>query len=124
MIKDLFKSITDKMKLQLLRDLNNHRSPSLISFNTDPVIGKKPYNTQDSFNVDIKTNPVNISREIVLLYIPIFKNRYDEVQPKILVLLNKILKGQNLTMEPHIYVMAKNLLVGGALQVFEHKSWA
>ena len=58
---------------------------------------------------------------MVLLYVQIFKTGSDKALLKFLVLLKKILKGQNLTTCPQWYVMANNLLIGYNPCAFEHK---
>ena len=49
---------------------------------------------------------------MVTLYVKIFKTGSDKALLKFLVLLKKIIKGQNLATLYQWYVMADNLLIG------------
>ena len=58
---------------------------------------------------------------MVTLYVTIFKTGSDKALLKFLVLLKKIIKGQNLATLYQWYVMADNLLIGYNPCAFEHK---
>ena len=103
----------------MLKDLKNRGPPPPISFNTNPTIGKKPYNKQESLKVDINTQPGDISRETALFYMIIFKRNLANALLNSLLLLNKTLKDQNLTMVSQYYAMTNNILAGEELQFFE-----
>ena len=106
------------MKLHILQDLKNCGKLPPITFNANTMIGKKPDKNYYFLKVNINTHPVEANRTIVLIYVPIFSNSLDEALLKFLVLLNKILKGQNITTGPQCYMIMNNLLSGDSLQVF------
>ena len=100
----------------MLQDLKNLGMMPPVSFNPDPIIGKKPDKNQYSLNVDVKTHPGEINIKIVLLYIHISKTSSAKALLKFLFILKKILKGQNLKRGPKFYVTTKNTLAGESLQ--------
>ena len=58
---------------------------------------------------------------MVSLYVPIFRTGLDESLLKFLVLLKKILNGQNLTTKYQWYMTKNNLLTGENFCAFEQK---
>ena len=64
---------------------------------------------------------VEINSKMLFLYILIFKTVLSKALLKLLVLINYILKDQNLYTGPHMYAIKKNLLARDALWIFEHK---
>ena len=109
------------MKIKMLQELKNHGPIPPIYFKPNPTIGKRTNKNQDSLKFDIKTQTWDIIIEMLSLYMPMFYTSSDESLLKLLTLMNKILKNQNLITGPKYYVMANNLLSREALQVFEHK---
>ena len=81
-----------------------------ISFKPYLKIGNKPDEKQDLLKVEMNTHPRNINSNMVFVYIPIVKTGSSKALLKLLVLLKKILKDQNLTTVPQMYSMMKNLL--------------
>ena len=98
------------MELQMIQDLNNHGIMPPISFNTDPTIGNKPHQNQDSLKVKINTNKGDINKKTVLIFISIFNTSLDEAPLKIIFLLEQILKYQNLNTGSQCYVMIDSIL--------------
>ena len=98
------------MELQLIHYFNNSGTPNPISSNTDPIIFNKPEEKKDSLKMDIKTQPGEVNIKDISLYIPFFKTSSLEALIKLLLLLKKIIKSQNLTTIPQIYAMPNNIL--------------
>ena len=71
--------------------------------------------------MEINTQPVDIRRKMVLLYVPIFKIRSSKELLKLLMILKNILNGQNLKNLPQCDDMTKNLLYGESLICFDKK---
>ena len=61
--------------------------------------------------------------ETVAIYVPLFWTGIPEALPKFVTILNKIIKGQDLSNGPQKYRMTRNIVIGEALQVFKQKTW-
>ena len=114
------------MRVALPKDWARNRGPpppipykQELSLSTD-----KDENHHDSLKIEIETQPSLADSKSLSLYVPIFKSGPPEMLLKYLVVLQKILKGQSLTTGPQQYAMARNLLAGEALRVFNQKATA
>ena len=107
--------VYSNMKLHILQDLHNWGVPPPITLNINPMMSKKPEKNHYSPKVNIKTHPRKDNSKIIFLYVPIFNTILDESLLKFLVLVNKILKGQNMTTGTQCYMIMKNILSGGSL---------
>ena len=87
-----------------------------IYFKPDHLVGNEPRKNLYSLKVEIKTQPWESSRELVLLNVIIFKTGSSKAVKKFLVLVNITIKGQNLKTPPQCCATTKNLLIGKAQQ--------
>ena len=97
------------------------RNPIIYS-KTEPLMGNNPNKFQDSLKVKIVTQPGETNRKMVPLYLLILKTSSDEALSKVLVILKKILKVNNLNTGSQWCDTTNNLLTREALQVFKKKS--
>ena len=84
------------MKLKILQDIKNRGPLPPISFNPNPSIGKKPNKKGDSLKVNKKTQPGEIDRETVSIYVLILNTGSADSFLKFLFFLKKNPKGNNL----------------------------
>ena len=60
--------------------------------------------------------------EMVAIYVTLFINGTPEVLLKIITILNKIIKGQDLSRGLHKYGMTRNLVIKESLRGFDQKT--
>ena len=107
------------MKLQISKEDCNTRGPSpLISYKSDPTLGKILTERLDSLKVNINTQPGYRDSDTVAIYLPMFRTGGPEALLKFFPILNKIIWGQELSTGPQKFGMTRNLVIGESLQVF------
>ena len=74
-----------------------------------------------SLRVNIKTQPGDRDSKTMAIYVPLFRTGSPEVLLQLVMILHKIIQGQNMSTGPYKYGMTRNLVVGEALQFFEQK---
>ena len=100
------------MKLQLPKEYRKTwGSPPPISYKTDPTLDKTPTDNLDYLKVDIKNQPGQRDIERVVIYMPMFWTVSTEDLLKFVILLNKIIQGQDLSMIPKKFGMTRYLLI-------------
>ena len=72
----------------------------------------------DSLNVDINTQTGERYIETVAIYVPLFRTGSPEDLLKFVITLNKIIRGQDLSIGPQQFVMTSNSVTGEAILVF------
>ena len=104
------------MKLQITKDnLNNCGPPPPIFYKTKPTIDKilvGQYNHQ----------PGEKYSNTTAIYVPLFHMGSPESILKFVTLLNKIIRGQDLSTVPQKFVTKRNLVVRDPLRVFEQNT--
>ena len=106
------------MNLHILQYIRNHCPPPMIYFKTKPLIGKKPDKNFDSLRVEIKIQPGKIDSKVVSIYVPFLNTGSSGSLLKFLVLVNNIIKSQNVTTVSQRYDRTKNIFLGEPMKVF------
>ena len=76
----------------------------------------------DYLKFGIKTQPGYRDSDTVEIYVPLFRTGSPEALLKFITLLNKIIRGQDLSTGPQNFGMKRNLFIGESLQMFEQNS--
>ena len=111
------------MKLNIANDLKNLWPLPLIFYKPNHTTRKTPTDKSDSLKFDIKTKPGESDSDIVAIYVPLFQTGSTEDLLKFVTILNKVIKGQDISKGPLKYEMTRNLVIGESLQVFKQKTW-
>ena len=77
----------------------------------------------DLIKADINDQPGERDSETVSIYATLFFNRSPESLLKFVTILNKIIRGHDLSTGPQKFGMSRNLVVRESLRLFEHKTW-
>ena len=107
------------MRPQLPKEYWNTRGPPPpISYKADTTIGEMPTDKLDSLKVDINTQPGERDIKTVKIYVPLFWTGSPEALLQVIILLNKVIRGQDLSTVPQKFWMTRNLVIREALWVF------
>ena len=113
-----------KMKLNRPQYFNNLGTLPLICYLPDATVDKKPGEMYNSPKFEIKTQPGYPKSGSISMFVPEFKMGSPEGLLKFLTLLDKITKGQSLTIGTLMYVMTNNILTREVLRMFEQQAKA
>ena len=107
------------MKLQLPKDYWKTRfPPPPIYYKTGVNLGKTPTYKSDYLKVNINTQPSERGSETVAIYVTLFQTGSTEALHKLVTLLHKIIRGQDLSTLPPKFGMTSSMVVEEGLQVF------
>ena len=111
------------MKPQLPKcDWKNRGPTPPICYKTNTTIVKTPTDKSDSLKVNIKTELGERDSKTVAIYVPLFRTGSPDAHFKFVMIIHKIIQGQDLSTGSQKFGMARNLVVGEALRVFEQKT--
>ena len=94
-----------------------------ISYKPEPKIEDTHSYKAEYLKVDIKNQPGERDRKTVAIHMTVFMPGSPESLLKFVAILNKIIKGKDLSTQPQRYGMTRNPFMRYSLQVFEHKTW-
>ena len=110
------------MKPQAHKNFRTHGPHPPISYKPNHMIWKMPTGEAYSIKVDIKTQPGEKDSETLAIYMPLFRTISHEYPHKLITILNRIIKGHDLSTGPQKYRMTRNLVIREYIQVFEQKT--
>ena len=89
------------MKTQIPKEYwKSQGPPLLISYKPDPTIRNTTTDKSDSLKVDIKTQPGESNNETVEIYVTLFWKESPESLLKFVIIIHKIIRGQDLSTGP------------------------
>ena len=110
------------MKLKIPKyDVENRGLLPPILYKSYPTISKTPADKSDSLKVDIKNQPRERDSDTVAIYVLLFCTGTTEALVKFVTTLHKIILCQDLFTGPQTFRITSNLVVRGAIRVFEKK---
>ena len=104
------------MKLQVSNNFKNRGLPPPILYRTNHTIIKTLIDKVGSFKFNIKTQYGEKDSETVAIYVSLIRNGSPKSLIKFVKILNKIIKGQDLSMGPHKYGMITHFFPPKAIQ--------
>ena len=100
------------MKLQLPKeDWKTRFPPPPIYYKTGVNLGKTPTYKSDYLKVNINTQPSERGSETVAIYVTLFQTGSTEALHKLVTLLHKIIRGQDLSTGTKKFGVTRNLVV-------------
>ena len=88
------------MKIQLRQQLNSCGPATLISYNPENMVGKKPEYKQELPKFEIKNQPDEVNSEEILLCVWVLKKGSYEALFRLLSLIKNIIQDQSLNTGP------------------------
>ena len=92
--------------------------PTPISYKANVTIRKTLTDKSESLKVDIKTQPGKRESKTVVVYVTLFRTGIPEALFKLVTIIHKIIRGQDLSTGPQNFGMRWNLVVKESLQLF------
>ena len=110
------------MKLQLPKEYWKDWGPlPSIYYKAEPTLGKTLTEKSNSLKVNTETQPGERDSKTVEIYLPLFWTGSPESILNFVTILNKIIRGQELSTGSQKFVMKRNLVIGEVLRVFDQK---